>query len=120
MNAMNIDNYSPQLGSSLQNRPSLSQQSLPLPSEPNDAEPPPFNPTLQHVYVNKDPQMAEAYGPQQPSRWEEFQQEHNIQDKPYHPWSSKVEFEIVEWLCSLCLSQAMIDQFLGLDVVVCV
>lgn len=49
-----------------------------------------------------------------PTLWENMRT-HENPESPFAPWSSKDEYELVEWLATSGLSQAAIDRFLGLN-----
>lgn len=62
------------------------------------------------------PHVAFKYGPRRKTQWEELCE---AMDKcaPFHPWASRNEFELVEWLSTSKLSQQAIDRFLQLNAV---
>lgn len=64
----------------------------------------------------RHPHAARTYGPSKQTQWEELRDAMD-QHRPFHPWASRDEFELVEWLSTSKLSQRAIDRFLKLNVV---
>lgn len=65
--------------------------------------------------VHSSPEHGCTYG-QRETRWEHLDKL-NDPTRPYHPWRSREEFELVNWLSSASLSQAHINCFLKLSFV---
>lgn len=82
-------------------------------ADPDTGTSPNVTGTFHHrCHVN----AAFTYGPRWQTQWEEMKAAADS-ERPYHPWSSQDEFELVEWLSTSKLSQAVIDHFLRLHVV---